>query len=59
MLFYFSGNGFSSVRIVRLTGEHFGIISFDFFFGRVEDQSLVFTLIFFNGLREVSLGCSS
>ena len=27
VLFYFSGNGYSSVRIVHLTGKHFGIIS--------------------------------
>ena len=26
VLFYFSGNGYSSVRIVHLTSEHFGII---------------------------------
>ena len=26
--FYFSGNGYSSARIVHLTGEHFGIIIF-------------------------------
>ena len=28
VLFYFSGNGYSSARIVHLTGEHFDIISF-------------------------------
>ena len=27
VLFYFSGNGHSSVRIVHLTGEHFDIIN--------------------------------
>ena len=27
VLFYFLGNGYSSVRIVHLTGEHFGIIN--------------------------------
>ena len=27
VLFYFSGNGYSSARIVHLTGEHFGIIT--------------------------------
>ena len=27
VLFYFSGNGYSSARIVHLTGEHFSIIS--------------------------------
>ena len=29
VLFYFSGNGYSSVRIVHLTGEHFGIIIYN------------------------------
>ena len=39
----------------------FALILFIFYFlvGRVEDQSLVFTLIFSNGLKEVSHGCSS
>ena len=30
VLFYFSGNGHSSVRIVHLTGEHFDIINIYF-----------------------------
>ena len=30
VLFYFSDNGYSSARIVHLTGEHFGIINNQF-----------------------------
>ena len=39
VLSYFSGNGYSSVRIVHLTGEHFGIIIFKFFLKNLNPTS--------------------